>query len=78
MSKSVPLKLENFICYCLAGVQIMGDARVYLVRFTRDSKNLTGRPFRGVEFDLCQGGVGKIEVEVTGFKRFFSFGHRSR
>lgn len=56
----------------------MGDARVYLVRFTRDSKNLTGRPFRGVEFDLCQGGVGKIEVEVTGFKRFFSFGHRSR
>ena len=39
MSKSVPQKLENFICYCLAGVQIMGDARAHLVRFTQDSKN---------------------------------------
>ena len=30
--------------------------------------NLTVKPSRGVEFDLCLGGVGKIEQEVKCFK----------
>ena len=37
----------------------------------RGVKNLTGRPSRHVEYDLCQGGVGKIESEVSGFKFCF-------
>ena len=34
--------------------------------------NLTGRPSRSGKFDLCLGGAGKIEPEVSGFKCFFS------
>ena len=30
--------------------------------------NLTRRPSQGGEFDFCLGGVGKIELEVSGFK----------
>ena len=30
--------------------------------------NLTKRPSRSGEFDLCQSGVGKIEQEKSGFK----------
>ena len=38
--------------------------------------NLTGRPSRSGKFDLCLGGAGKIEPEVSGFKCFF-FGART-
>ena len=38
---------------------------------------MTGRLFRGGEVDLCPGAVGKIELEVSGFKSF-SLGRRSR
>ena len=35
--------------------------------------NLTEKPSRGGEFDLCLGGVRKIEPEVSVFKWFFFF-----
>lgn len=43
------------------------------------SGEFDGNAFAGGESDLCSGGVGKIELEVSGFNwSFFFFGRRSR
>ena len=49
-----------------------GKTWVLTILLARGVGNLTGRPSRGAEFDLCLGEVGKIEPEVSGFNFFFS------